>query len=85
MDEIRIDQLHLTLSGLTEQDGHRLVRRLTELLGELLASAELPRARSIGGLRIELGPQHRSVEAISAHVAGEIVRQVQAASAEAGE
>ena len=75
MDEIRIDHLSLLLSGLTEQDS----RRLVQLITDGLAAAELPLAvaRSIGALRIEVGAHHRTAEAISQHVVGEVVRQLQ--------
>jgi len=75
MDEIRIDHLSLLLSGLTEHDSRRLVHLITEGL----AAAELPAAvaRSVGALRVELGPRHHTVEAISQHVVGEVVRQLQ--------
>jgi len=75
MDEIRIDHLSLLLSGLTEQDSRRLVHLITEGL----AAAELPWAvaRRVGALRIDVGPHHHTVEAISQHVVGEVVRQIQ--------
>jgi len=82
MDEIRIDQLRLQLPGLTEQDGRRLVR----LISEALAEIALPRAvaRPLGALRITVGAEHRSVEAISQHVVAEVVRQLQTTAGEAG-
>jgi hypothetical protein len=82
MDDIRIDQLRLRLSGLPEREARRLVRLLTEQL----AAVELPghAARSIGALHIEVGSEHRSAEAISHHVVGEVVRQLHGGGPKAG-
>jgi hypothetical protein len=76
MDEIRIDQLSLKLSGLTEQDGRRLVRLITEGL----AAADLPSGGigPVGALRVGVaGDRATSIEALSRHVVSELVRQLQ--------
>ncbi|HEU4732551.1 MAG TPA: hypothetical protein VFT22_31870 [Kofleriaceae bacterium] len=76
MDEIRIDQLTLKLSGLTEHDGRRLVRMITEGL----AAAEIPPGArgSLGALRVGLaGADTGNLEALSRHVVREVLRQIQ--------
>jgi hypothetical protein len=76
MDEIRIDQLTLKLSGLTEHDGRRLVRMITEGL----AAAELPSGApaALGALRVGVaGADTSNLEALSAHVVREVLRQIQ--------
>jgi hypothetical protein len=74
MDEIRIDQLTLKLSGLTEQDGRRLVRLITDGL----AAADIPpgASASVDALRIGVAGHTGSVEALSQHVVREVLRQV---------
>lgn len=76
MDEIRIDQLTLRLSGLTEHDGRRLVRMITDGL----AAAELPPGApaALGALRVGLaGADTGDLEALSRHVVRELLRQIQ--------
>lgn len=76
MDEIRIDQLTLKLSGLTEHDGWRLVRMITEGL----AAAEVPAGApaQLGALRVGVaGADTSNLEALSRHVVREVLRQIQ--------
>ncbi len=76
MDEIRIDQLTLKLSGLTEQDGRRLVRLITDGL----AAADVPSggSASVSTVRVGVaGGTPGSIEALSQHVVSEVLRQLQ--------
>jgi hypothetical protein len=76
MDEIRIDQLTLKLSGLTEQDGRRLVRLITDGL----AAADVPSvgSASVGAVSVGVAAGHTSsLEALSQHVVSEVLRQLQ--------
>jgi hypothetical protein len=76
MDEIRIDQLTLKLSGLTEEDGRRLVRLITDGL----AAADVPSggSASVGAVRVGVAAGHTGgIEALSQHVVSEVLRQLQ--------
>jgi hypothetical protein len=79
MDEIRIDQLTLKLSGLSEQDGRRLVRLITDGL----AAADVPAgaSASVDALRVGVAGGHPGgpggIEALSRHVVSEVLRQLQ--------
>lgn len=92
MDEIRIDQLTLKLSGLTEQDGRRLAQRIAE--GLSVAELSAGGAQSLATLHVRIadsrpaggagsaapagtGHPAASVDALSQHVVAEIVRQLQ--------
>lgn len=87
MDQIRIDQLTLKLSGLSEQDGRRLALRIAEGLSAAELSTGV--AQSLAALRVRIadhrpagagsaGTGHAAagVDGLSQHVVAEIIRQL---------
>lgn len=76
VDEIHIDKLSLSVSGLSEREG----RRLAELVADGLAVADLPAlaAGAPHALRVRLDAGGAGVEALSERVIAAIVRQLSA-------